>query len=540
MKLPRILFRLLSLIAVSVAPLAAVEKPNVIIILVDDMGWSDIGCYGGEIPTPNIDAMAKAGVRFTQFYNTARCSPTRASLLTGHYPHQAGMGNLDEVIRPGHLGFQGKIADTSVTIPEVLNEAGYFTAMAGKWHIGQANGTPPWVRGFQRSLNSPKGGFYLSGAKNAKLFLNGKEVADGDSGVPKEWYTTDLWAEFGLKFIDEARETKKPFFLYVAFNAPHFPLQAPAEDIAKFRGKYKAGWDQLRSERYGRQKEMGLIDPAWELSPLAPAVKKWDALTPDEQDRFDHMMAVYAACVNHMDAAVGRIMAGLQERGLRENTLVFFLSDNGGNAESGPNGISKGDPSTPDSTWFCGQSWASLQNTPFKRYKHFTHEGGISTPLIVQWPAGIPAGRNGKLEPQPGHLVDLLPTVLEVTGGKYPQTFQGHAIEPMEGVSLLPALEGKPLARVAPIFFNHEGNRAVRDAHWKIVAPKGKPWELYDMVADRTELHDLASDKPELVAKMAEQYQAWAKRTHVLGPDGTDDDGRKKQPAEKKADGAQD
>lgn len=498
-------------------------KPNVLVILVDDMGWSDIGCYGGEIPTPNIDALAKGGLRFTQFYNTGRCSPTRASLLTGHYPHQAGMGHLDNAIKPGHPGFQGRLADSSVTMAEVLHEAGYFTAMSGKWHLGQQNGTPPWQRGFERSLNAPKGGFYSSGSKSASIYLNGQPAVNGESGVPKEWYTTDLWTDFGLKFIDEARTEKKPFFLYLAYNAPHFPLQAAPDDIAKFRGRYKAGWDKLREERYARQKEMGLVDPAWALSSIAADLKKWDSLTTEEQDRFDHLMAVYAACLSRVDTAIGRLVAGLKERGELENTLLFFMSDNGGNAEGGPKGKSNGDPSEPNSDWFSGESWATLQNTPFRRYKHYVHEGGISTPLIVHWPAGINPSRNGTLEKQPGHVIDIMSTVVDATGAMYPATVNGKPIEPMEGVSLRPAFENQTLARSQPIFFNHEDNRAVRDGPWKLVALKDKPWELYDMNVDRTELHDLAAEKSDLVAKMSAQYDAWAQRTRVVvaGQDGT-------------------
>lgn len=498
-------------------------KPNVLVILVDDMGWSDIGCYGGEIPTPNLDALAKGGLRFTQFYNTGRCSPTRASLLTGHYPHQAGMGHLDNTVKPGHPGFQGKLADSSVTMAEVLHEAGYLTAMSGKWHLGQQNGTPPWQRGFDRSLNAPKGGFYYSGSKSASIYLNGQPAVNGESGVPKEWYSTDLWTDFGLKFIDEAKGEKKPFFLYLAYNAPHFPLQAGLEDTAKFRGRYKAGWDKLREERYARQKEMGLIDPALTLSPIADDLKKWDSLTTEEQDRFDHLMAVYAACLSRVDTAIGRIVTGLKERGELDNTLLFFMSDNGGNAEGGPKGKSNGDPTDPNSVWFSGESWATLENTPFRRYKHYVHEGGISTPLIVHWPAGINPARNGTLEKQPGHVIDIMSTVADATGAKYPAAFKGNLIEPMEGVSLRPAFENQSLARSHPIFFNHEDNRAVRDGQWKLVALKDKPWELYDMHVDRTELHDLAGQKPELVAKMAAQYDAWAQRTRVVvaGLEGT-------------------
>jgi arylsulfatase len=270
------------------------SKPNIIVILVDDMGYSDLSCYGSEIPTPNLDGLAKNGLRFTQFYNTARCCPTRASLLTGLYPHQAGVGHMTE--NNGLPGYQGHLNDTCVTMAEVLKPVGYFTAMTGKWHVGQNHGVVPWERGFDRSLSAPTGGFYYGVGERAKLFLNGKELANDDPCLPKNWYTTDLWTQYGIKFIDEALAEKKPFFLYLAHNAPHFPLQAPAEDIAKFRhGIYTNGWDTLRAARYERQKAMGLIDPAWKLTPRATDVKPWDSLSAAEKDRFDNIMAIYAA-----------------------------------------------------------------------------------------------------------------------------------------------------------------------------------------------------------------------------------------------------
>ncbi len=508
---------------------AAQAKPNIVVVLVDDMGFSDIGCYGSEIPTPNIDRLAANGVRFTQFYNTARCSPSRSALLTGLYPHQAGMGHLDNDVRAGSRGYQGRLADESVTMAEALKPAGYFTAMTGKWHLGQQNGTPPWERGFERSLNSQAGGIYYPGQRgreNDKFYLNGRALPLDSPELGKAWYSTDLWTSFGLRFIDEARQQKKPFFLYLAHNAPHFPLMAPQEDIQRFRGKYMAGWDKLREERYARQIKMGLIDPDWKLTERPPDSPAWDSLSAAEKDRFDHIMAIYAAVISHMDRAIGTLVDGLKERGVLDNTLILFMSDNGGNAESGPNGRMEGEhPGSPDSVVFIGMNWATLANTPFRRYKHFTHEGGVATPLIAHWPAAIPKSRNGKYEPQPGHLVDVMPTVLEATGARYPSNLHGKTTIPPQGTSLVPAFSGKPLSRKQPIFFMHEGNRAVRDGKWKLVSKYMDPWELFDMDADRSELHNLATKEPEVVSRLASAYDTWANNSYAeqwTGPRRTD------------------
>ncbi len=517
-----VLSALLGLLAIS--PLRAADtRPNIVVVLVDDMGFSDLGCYGGEIPTPNIDALAKNGVRFTQFYNTGRCCPTRASLLTGLYPHQAGMGHMttprvgaDGVTLPGYTGH---LNDRNVTVAEVLRSAGYFTAMAGKWHVGQALGTTPWGRGFDRSLNSAAGGFYYSNSDKAKLFLNGRDVgAGGQGGVPKDWYTTDLWTDFGLRFIDEARAEKKPFFLYVAHNAPHFPLQAPADEIARFRGKYKDGWDKLRADRYARQIASGLIDKSWPLAPRPAEVPAWSSLTAEQRDRYDHIMAIFAAALSHVDTAVGRLVAGLRQRGELDNTLILFLADNGGNAESGVAGRLNGaHPGDAQSSVYVGECWATLENTPFRRYKHFNHEGGIATPLIAHWPASIPASRRGTFETQPGHLVDLMATCVDLSAAKYPATFKGRPILPMEGVSLRPAFRGAPLARIAPLYWEHEGNAAIRAGDTKLVRFGAKgAWELYDLKTDRTEQHNLAASQPARATELAALWDAWARRANVL------------------------
>jgi arylsulfatase len=496
-------------------------RPNVIVILVDDLGFSDFGCYGSEIPTPNIDALAAGGLRFTQFYNTARCSPTRASLITGLYPHQAGLGHLDSTVHEGSKGTTGKLRQDCVTMGEVLGEAGYFTIMTGKWHMGGYRGTPPWSRGFMRSLSSKIGEVYFPDQKQRRedgIDIDGKRVAHDAPILGENWYGPDLITEWGLKFVDEARAAGKPFFWYLAHSSVHFPLQAPQEDIDRYRGKYLVGWDKLREDRHRRQIEMGLVDPKWPLTQRPPDVRAWDSRTDKAKDRFDHIMAIYAAMIDRLDRSVGTLVNSLKERGELDNTLIVLLSDNGGNAESGPRGRLEGDePGGPQSVVFLGQSWATLANTPFWRYKHFTHEGGISTPFIAHWPAGIPSERRGKLEHQPGHLIDIMATAIDVTGATYPTEFKGRAIQPMEGVSLLPAFHGEPLIRDEPIFFEHEGNRAVRAGKWKLVLKHRGPWELYDMESDRTERQNLIDEEPELARNLIAKWEAWAKRADV-GP----------------------
>lgn len=430
------------------------------------------------------------------------------------------MGALDNVVVKGSTAYQGKIADTSVTLAEVLRDAGYFTAMTGKWHVGHDKGVTPPARGFDRSLNLALGGTYFRGQGGTKagatLFLDGVEKQPTDPIFGEDWYGTHLWTEWGLKFVDDAIAAKKPFFWYEAHVAPHFPLMAPEATVAKYRGKYKIGWDELRQKRHQKQIEMGLVDPKWPLTPLPPNTPAWKDVPEAQRDRFDHIMAIYAAVIEEMDRSVGALVEGLRQRGVLDNTLILFLSDNGGNAESGPNGKYVGDhPGDRNSDVFLGQNWATAANVPFRRFKSSNHEGGISTPLIAHWPKGIAADRNGKLESQPGHLIDIMPTLLAVSGAKYPKEFRGHAIQPMEGVSLLPALAGQKIDRSQPIFFEHEGNRAVREGNWKLVAANKQPWELYDIAADRTELNNLAAKQPEVVQRLSAAYDAWAKRTDV-------------------------
>jgi arylsulfatase len=530
-KIPHLLWKNSSAVAKTLAsflgalglslPAHAAERPNIVVILADDMGYSDIGSFGGEISTPNLDNLAKNGVRFTQFYNTARCCPTRASLLTGLYPHQAGVGHMNDARTDAQgqplPGYSGHLNDNCVTIAETLKGAGYFTALTGKWHVGQNFGVIPTGRGFDRALHSG-GGFYFSDSPRARLFLNGKSVGRRDAPLPQQWYSTDLWTDYGLKFVDEAKKAKKPFFLYVGENAPHFPLQAPAADIARWRGKFKReGWDKLRAARYGRQLRSGIIDKKWPLSPRPAAVPAWDSLSAEQRDRFDNIMATYAAVVEHMDTAIGRLVNGLKARGELDNTLILFMSDNGGNAESGVNGRLEGaHPGDAQSTVYVGQSWATLNNTPFVRYKHYTDEGGIATPLIAHWPKGIAKSRNGAIEKQPGHLIDIMATCVDIGKAQYPRQFHNKPIKPMEGISLRPAFAGQPLKRTQPLFFEHESNRAIRDGDWKLVALENQPWRLYNLVQDRTEQRDLAAAQPQKVKALAAKWDAWAARANVL------------------------
>ena len=526
----------------------APKRPNIVVILVDDMGFSDIGCFGSEVPTPHLDQLAAEGLRFTQFYNTPRCSPTRAALMTGLYSQQAGMGWLDSKVEPKSRGFHGKLLPRCVTVAEVLREAGYFTAMTGKWHLGQQHGTPPWERGFMRSLNSIFGEVYFPHEADRpgtdKLFLNGRELPKDSPELGHDWYSTDLFTDWGLKFIDDAQSEKKPFFLYLAQGAVHFPLRAPADVIAHYKGKYMKGWDVLREERHARQIQMGIVDPKWPLTPRPEESPPWETREPDRKERFDSIMAVYAAMIECIDRSVGTLVEGLKKRGLYENTLIMFMSDNGGNAEGGPPGVTKGEGPIggPQSYVQLGMNWATLANTPFRRYKHFTHEGGISSAFIAHWPAGIPSERNGTLEKQPAHVIDIMATAVDLAGAKYPTEFKGNAILPVEGVSLRPAFEGQSLHRTNPIFWEHEGNKAVRDGKWKLVQKWRGPWELYDMEADRTELHNVAAEHPEVVAKLDSAWKTWEQRAFAddwTGPDhnnwGGDVNNKPKEKAKEKA-----
>lgn len=484
------------------------SKPNIIIILADDMGFSDIGCFGGEIPTPNLDKLASKGIRLNSFYNTGRCCPSRASLLTGVYPQEAGVGYMVEAVE-NNPAYQGFLNRETITFAENMKDAGYFTAIAGKWHVGHQAGQGPHERGFMRSLAAPVGGFMYTGQPRAQIFLNGNETKAGID-IPKNQYVTDLWTEYGLKFIDEAQASQKPFLLYLAHNAPHFPLQAPAEDIAKFKGKYMAGWEKLRKERYEKQISMNLLGQKYELPPINPKVPAWESLSETEKDRYDTMMAIYAAMVSHLDESIGKLVKELEEKGILDNTLILFFSDNGGNAESGIKGITQGDTlGNRNSNVFLGQCWAELNNTPLWLYKHHTSEGGIASPFIAHWPKGISSKLHGKVIDTPAHLVDIMPTLLDLGNGTYPTTYLGNAIKAQRGTSLKPLFDGKKLNRQQPIYWEHEGNRAIRIGDWKAVSNITEPWQLYNMKTDRTELHDLSESEPAILKDLIAKYDSW-------------------------------
>ena len=514
----------------------AAKKPNIVLIMADDMGYSDIGCYGGEIDTPNINRLAANGIRFTQFYNTARCCPTRASLMTGLYPHQVGMGWMT-VRDLGTEGYRGDLNNRGVTIAEVLKQAGYGTYMAGKWHLTfdkYWNGPKhswPRQRGFDRFYGTIAGaGSYYT---PVTLTRDNTRIEAPSEG----YYYTDAISDNACTFISEHCQAKQdnPFFLYVAYTAPHWPLHAKPEDIAKYRGKYLKGWDALRQERYARMIEMGLIDKKWALTPREKNITPWAQVDKKRREWMDLKMAIYAAQIDCMDQGIGRILSTLEKEGQLENTLIFFLSDNGGNAEVGPWGFdNKKDGVLGENSSFSsyGASWANASNTPFRRYKHWVHEGGIATPLIVHWPARVKD--HGQFRWQPGHVIDIMATCVDVAGATYPANYKGFDILPPEGKSLVPAFDNKKIERKA-IYWEHEANRAVRFGKWKLVSMYRSrdnygPWELYDMENDRTETKDLASKYPDLVQKMSAMWLRYAERANVFPLDGRSWDERLKNP----------
>ncbi len=501
------------------------HRPNIVLILVDDMGYSDLGCFGGGVETPNLDALASQGLKFTQVYNTSRCCPSRASLLTGLYPHQAGMGWMTAADQ-GTDGYAGDLNDRCRTIAECLRPAGYSTYMSGKWHLvrddlmreGASHHSWPRERGFDRYFGS------LSGCES--YWTPGTLVSDDTFIKPGVgYYHTDAISDHACAFVREHAQAApaKPFFMYTAYTAPHWPLHAPAADIAAYRGKFLRGWDVLRQQKVERMRQMGILDGAWELSPRDEDVPAWDSLTPQQQDEFDMRMAIYAAQLTVMDRGVGRIVQSLRDTGQLDNTLIIFLSDNGGCHEEIHQ--KKCEPSqfgTDESYESYGRPWANLSNVPFRMFKSWVHEGGISTPLIAHWPQGIK--RQGEFERQTGHITDILPTCLDVAGATYPPPRKGKGSnEPphaLVGRSLVPAFGGEPIQRDA-IFWEHEGNRALRVGKWKLVAKSVEgPWELYDMDADRSELHDLSAQRPDLLGTMAAKWHEMAQAIGVFPLDG--------------------
>ncbi|MDO8542028.1 MAG: arylsulfatase [Opitutaceae bacterium] len=516
-----------------IAAAAAADRPNIIIILADDMGYSDIGCYGSEIRTPNLDSLAARGARFSQFYTTPKCYPSRASLLTGLYPHQAGMGSSP-------LTFTH-----CVTIAEVLRAADYHTWMVGKWHGEDL----PVNRGFERyfGLNDGAANHFNPGRQRPgeppPAFERGphKWAIDGRVFIPytpddPKFYSTDTYTDYALRYLSEQKDAK-PFLLYVAYTAPHYPLQAWPEDIAKYRGKYMMGWDQVRLARHDRQTSMKLFTRPFPLAPRGNSafgfplrgpgpwlsrfadaegsILPWDDVT--EHDDWDLKISVYAAMVDRVDQNIGRLLVKLRELKKEENTLIIFLSDNGACAGIHHHGTRSGDasltgPGPMESFHTYDAPWADASNTPFYGYKDTCYEGGIATPAVFCWPRGI---RPQGIKHDVCHVMDIMPTCLELAGAQYPKTFREQSVHPFEGTSLVAILQGqRPVVRDT-IFWEYHKDRAVRQGNWKLVSLPDKPWELYDLGTDRAEQHNLAHTRPELVRDLSTRWATWARRVGV-------------------------
>ncbi len=508
---------------------AVPARPNIVLILADDLGFSDVGCYGGEISTPNIDRLAGTGVRFKQFYNSARCCPSRAALMTGLYPHQAGVGDmLDDYARPlrerlNAPSYSDHLTSHAPTIAEVLRNAGYRTGMSGKWHLGYRTNEWPAARGFDQAFGVIEGAmnYYGFGMQHTGVTTNPPMALNHEVYLPPRegFFATDAFTDFAIRFIREGQADPRPFFLYLAYTAPHWPLHARPETIAKYRGTYrKLGWDKLRQQRYERLKSAGIIEPRWSLPPRPASMRPWEDAAPERQDQWDSEMSIYAAQLEEMDRGVGRVLEALRQAGQETNTLVLFTSDNGGAAEDPNRSLPGSILGSRESYEGYGLGGAHVSSGPFRKTKKFTHEGGISGPLIASWPAGIPHSRGGALADVPSHLIDLMPTCMEVARAKFPKQWNGQSALPPEGISLVSFFKGKHAEnrdRKTPLFWEHEGQRAVRVGNWKLVASHNEPWELYDLKADRTELNNLAASLPRLVDKLIREYDAWAVRSGV-------------------------
>jgi arylsulfatase A-like enzyme len=487
-------------------------KPlNVILIMADDLGYSDLGAYGGEIRTPQIDQLAREGLRFTGFTNTGRCCPSRASLVTGHYSHNVGMGWMTaaDEHRPG---YRGQIASDIPTIAEIFRDAGYRTYMSGKWHLTadgnimvgpgetmQPNGSWPTERGFDEYFGHLSGG----GPYDRPRTLARNETHIRVEDIPEGFYYTTAITEHAVKFIQE-HDSKDPFFLYVAHYAPHRPLDAPEDRIAPYREVYSVGYDILRQERFDRMESMALIPPGHEL-PLHEIDydgerPSWDSLTTEQKAAWVEEMATYAAMVEIMDDGVGEVVEALKELGMYENTLIFYFSDNGATMEGGD----------------ISRLAASLSNTPYRTFKQFSHAGGVNSPFIVRF-NGIEVSRRGSIVEQRSHVMDILPTVLEAAGIPYPETFQGKTLPAIDGLSLWPSVHGNPVGEGRDLFFEHQTSSAVLSGDWKLARlSSDHSWELFNLRSDPFEDRDLARALPEMVAELESKWNTWAENNHVL------------------------
>jgi arylsulfatase len=486
---------------------SAAPRPNLVVILADDLGFSDLGCYGGEIATPHLDALARDGLRFTQFTNTGRCCPTRAALLTGRYSHEVGVGHM--TVDKGLPAYRGFLRPEVPTVAERLRAAGYTTLMTGKWHVGSQPSQWPLARGFDRYWGTPTGGgIYF---KDSNILRPEVFFVDQDQQVepPDDLHVTDTFTDRALAFVDEARRGERPFFLYLAHIAPHWALQAPEADIDAQAGRYDEGWDTLRARRYARQREIGLVPGVPQLPPRDAKAPAWDTLDAAARAERARRMEVYAAQVAALDRTVGRFCARLKEWNLWDNTVIVFLSDNGASAEGGPGGFSRGKPGAPIGSALsyasAGVEWANLSNTPFRNHKTTVFEGGVATPCLVHWPAGLRSP--GAIRHEPAHVTDLLPTLLDLAGVPVPGD--------LSGISFAPLLRGETPPERGPIYYEHEGHRAIRLGEWKAVAPVGKEWMLYHLAEDRGETRDLAAEHPERLRTLRGQWQKWAQAAGV-------------------------
>ncbi|AEE49698.1 arylsulfatase [Haliscomenobacter hydrossis] len=521
---------LLALFSSIIAPLvqAQTKKPNIILIMVDDMGYSDLGAYGSEIQTPNIDKLAYEGLRLREFYNNSICAPTRASLITGQYPHKAGVGYFD--VNLGIPPYQGYLNKESLTFGEVLRQAGYSTLLSGKWHVGNDSLHWPKQRGFDRFFGVIGGGSNYFDAEPMPLGRQYPVVIleDNQRQKPKanSYYFTDEITNHAVQFLDEQNKMDKPFFLYLAYTAPHWPLQALPEDIAKYRGKYDTGWDALRKERLARQVKLGIITQAQADAAAARDVEvpDWDNLTFEEKQLWKAKMEVYAAMLDRADQGVGKVLAKLKELKKDDNTLIIFISDNGAPAEDMAHrdknhaGRNTGPVGTAGSFESQGKPWSYVSNTPFRSFKSFAYEGGISSPFIAWFPGKIKAGSIAK---GTAHLIDLAPTFYELAGLKYPSTYNGVSTNALQGKSLSNLLfKTEAWERGEPIFWERAGNRAVRQGKWKLVSiyPSYR-WELYDLEKDRAEAQNVASQNLLVVDALSKLYFQWAQQNGVVDYD---------------------
>jgi len=500
------------------------QTPNVVLILCDDLGYSDLGCFGSEIHTPNLNRLAEEGLRMTQFYNAAKCCPTRASLLTGLNQFQAGVGHMDSNL--GTPEYQGFLNDRCITLAELLKNAGYNTYMSGKWHVGREKGHWPLDRGFDRYYGLIDGAtnYYniiaYDDTTKRKIFLSDSTCIEIPGPTESDWaknqgfYTTDAFTDYALRFLTIQEKKENPFFLYIAYNAPHWPLHAFPEDIEKYTGRYSKGWDSLRIERYQKQIDLGIIDPGLEMAPLDSFVVPWNEAEEHTKREFELEMALYAAVVDRMDQNIGRVISKLEDMDVLKNTLIIFLSDNGGCHTTPAFEHLQGTPGGPNSFPCYGFMGAEVSNVPFRYYKQFIHEGGISTPFIAYYSNMISPGA---ISGQPAHIIDIMPTISDLCDIPYPDEFKGKNINPLQGESLKPVFQGKEINRLKPLFWEHMGSRGVRNGDWKLVSSRRENvWELYNMETDRTELNNLADHYPEKRDHMIQLYEEWAEENGIL------------------------